>query len=130
VPLREAPGDHRRADEPAEMTGLPRSDTDPGAPLTAACGQDRAASPGPHAQPEAVRLRAVAVVRLERTLAHGDSRSKEKSLVVTGPPAHMRELALTSGRTHERYARQVPLVKPARGDNSSISPLAPPVAAG
>ena len=41
-----------------------------GAPFGAAGGQDRAASAGTHAQPEAVGLRTPAVVRLEGALAH------------------------------------------------------------
>ena len=40
------------------------------APLGAPRGDDGAAGPGAHAQPEAVGLRAPAVVRLERALAH------------------------------------------------------------
>jgi hypothetical protein len=46
------------------------SDGQLGAALAAAPGQDRPARAGPHAQPEAVRLGAAAVVRLEGTLAH------------------------------------------------------------
>ena len=46
------------------------SDTDPRAALAPPRGQDGAAGPGPHAQPEPVRLGAPSVVRLERTLAH------------------------------------------------------------
>ena len=53
---------------------LRRSDTDPGAALAAPRGENGAAGPGAHAQPEPVRLRAAAVVRLERTLAHWGSR--------------------------------------------------------
>ena len=41
------------------------------APLGAARGEDRATGPGPHAQPEAMGLRATAVVRLIGALAHG-----------------------------------------------------------
>ena len=44
-------------------------------PLRRLRREDGAASPGAHAQPEAMRLRPTAVVRLERTLAHWDSRS-------------------------------------------------------
>jgi hypothetical protein len=40
------------------------------APLEAPSGDDRAAGTRPHAQPEAVRLRPAAVVRLEGALAH------------------------------------------------------------
>ncbi len=40
------------------------------ATLGAARGDDRTSGPGAHAQPEAVGLRAAAVVRLERALAH------------------------------------------------------------
>src|SRR5262249_7629601 len=50
--------------------GGPGSDTDPGPALPPPGGQDRAACPGPHAQPETMRLGAVAVVRLERALTH------------------------------------------------------------
>jgi hypothetical protein len=63
-------GGHRRASAPLQAPGSRRSDTDPRAPLTAPCGKYRAPRAGPHAQPEPVRLRAMAVVRLERTLAH------------------------------------------------------------
>ena len=41
-----------------------------GPALDAAVGEDRAAGPGAHAQPETVGLRATAVVRLEGALAH------------------------------------------------------------
>jgi len=44
------------------------------AALAAARGQNRAARPGTHPQPEAMGLRPPAVVRLERTLAHWSSR--------------------------------------------------------
>jgi hypothetical protein len=61
---------------------VPRqSDTDPGPPLATPRSEDGPPGAGPHAQPEAVGLRAVAVIRLKRTLAHGDSR-------YTGPGRH------------------------------------------
>jgi len=47
------------------------SDTDARAALPAPRGQYCAARAGAHAQPEAMRLGPVPVVRLERTLAHG-----------------------------------------------------------
>jgi hypothetical protein len=72
-------GGHQPASLLPRAPGLRGSDTDPRAPLTAPCGKDRAPRAGPHAQPEPVRLRAVAVVRLERTLAHWDSRYREAS---------------------------------------------------
>src|SRR4051794_12762674 len=43
-----------------------------GATLAAARGEDASAGAGTHTQAEAVGLRPAAVVRLERTLAHGD----------------------------------------------------------
>jgi hypothetical protein len=75
--IREAAGStasHRRAVAPqghlAGRAGRRQSGTDPGAPLATPGGEDRPPGSGPHAQPEAVRLRPAAVVRLERTLAH------------------------------------------------------------
>ncbi len=56
---------------------LPRSglsNAEPLASLTATCGKNGPARAGAHTQPEAVRLRAPTVVRLERTLTHWDSR--------------------------------------------------------
>ena len=50
---------------------MPREADHPGPALAPPCGEDGASGPGPHAQPEAVRLGAPAVVRLERALAHG-----------------------------------------------------------
>ena len=72
-------GAHQPASALPRTPGAHRSDTDPGAPLTAPCGKDRAPRAGPHAQPEPVRLSAMAVVRLERTLAHWDSRYRPAS---------------------------------------------------
>jgi hypothetical protein len=51
-----------------------RSDADAGTALAPARRQHRPAGPGAHAQPEPVRLRATAIVRLKRALAHGNSR--------------------------------------------------------
>jgi hypothetical protein len=62
--------------------GRAGSDAEPLAALPAPRGQHRAAGPGAHAQPESVRLRAAAIIRLERTLAHGISRYR--SVTVTG----------------------------------------------
>jgi hypothetical protein len=50
------------------------SDADAGAALPPPGGKDCTPGPGPHTQPEAMRLRPTAVVRLERALAHWDSR--------------------------------------------------------
>jgi hypothetical protein len=50
------------------------SDGEPLAALAATGGQHGAAGAGPHAQAEAVDLRPPTVVRLERTLAHWNSR--------------------------------------------------------
>jgi hypothetical protein len=52
----------------------PASDADARAPLPAPGREDRAARPGAHAQPETMRLRPAAVVRLKCTLAHWNSR--------------------------------------------------------
>ena len=71
-------GKHRRSPPGANRpkAGQARwSDADPLAPLAAPGGEHRAAGPGAHAQPEAMRLRTAAVVRLKRTLAHWGSRS-------------------------------------------------------
>jgi hypothetical protein len=46
------------------------SDANALAALATAPGQDRAASTGPHPQPETVGLRPAPVVRLKSTLAH------------------------------------------------------------
>ncbi len=50
--------------------GAPGSHADPGPALPPPCGQDRPSCPGPHTQPESVRLGTASVVRLERALAH------------------------------------------------------------
>ena len=55
----------RQHDEPRGVLGR-----EPGAALGPAGGEDGPAGPGAHAQPEAVGLRAAAVVRLEGALAH------------------------------------------------------------
>ncbi len=57
---------------------LRESDADPATALAPPGGQDRTPGPGAHAQPEAVRLRATAVVRLKRALAHGNSRYRSR----------------------------------------------------
>ena len=81
------------------------SDTDPRTPLTAPGRQDRAAGAGAHAQPEPVRLRTAAVVRLERTLAHWDSRYTEARVeAATGPARRHAKASPRGGRTNERYA--------------------------
>jgi hypothetical protein len=51
-----------------------RSDADSGTALAPPGRQDCAPGAGAHAQPEPVRLRATAIVRLKRALAHGNSR--------------------------------------------------------
>ena len=56
-----------------------RSDGDLLAALTAASGQHGAAGPGTHPQAEAMDLRPPTVVRLERTLAHWNSRDSMRS---------------------------------------------------
>ena len=48
------------------------SGSEPGAALAPASGEDGAARARAHPQPEAMRLAATTVVRLERALAHGD----------------------------------------------------------
>ncbi len=60
----------RREGRRARAGGDWSSDRQLGAALAAARGQDGAAGPGAHAQPEAVGLRAATVVRLVSTLAH------------------------------------------------------------
>src|SRR5262249_7707175 len=74
--------------------GGPGSDTDPGPALPPPGGQDRAACPGPHAQPETMRLGAVAVVRLERALTHRRLHLR----FVTGGPAARRASARQTAR--------------------------------
>jgi hypothetical protein len=54
------------------------------ATLAAAGGKDGAASTGTHPLAETVHLRPPAVVRLERALAHWDSRSSGKLSLVKG----------------------------------------------
>jgi len=54
------------------------------AALAAACGKDGAASTGTHPLAETVHLRPPAVVRLERALAHRDSRSSGKLSSIKG----------------------------------------------
>ena len=51
------------------------------AALAATAGEDRAAGASAHAQPEPMRLRAAAVVRLERALAHSGAPEKESAQV-------------------------------------------------
>ena len=69
----EANSSRRVSREPAGSTGAGGSGREPLAALTAATGEDRAPGPGAHPQPETVRTRAAAVVRLEGALAlaHG-----------------------------------------------------------
>jgi hypothetical protein len=91
-----------------------RSGADPAAALPAACRENGATSPGAHAQPETVRLRAVAVVRLERTLAHWDSRCGH--MVKAGWSGQARGAAARSrkplgGPSNEGYAPRRPTVK-------------------
>jgi len=57
-----------------------RSDADPRTALAAPGSEDCAAGAGAHAQPETVRLRAPAVIRLKRALAHGNSRYRWSGL--------------------------------------------------
>jgi len=54
------------------------------AALAAACGKDGAASTGTHPLAKTVHLRPPAVVRLERALAHWDSRSLGKLSSIKG----------------------------------------------
>lgn len=63
-----------------------------GATLATAGREDRAAGTGPHAQTEAVGLRATAVVRLEGALAHSGAPGM---LVVSGETDVGRRLAVT-----------------------------------
>jgi hypothetical protein len=60
-------GKHAR---PPPSGGAGGSNADPGPALPAPGGEDRAARPGAHPQPEPMRLGAASVVRLERALAH------------------------------------------------------------
>jgi hypothetical protein len=91
-------GQHRIAPPPWLRV---RSDADAGTALAPACGEHRAAGPGAHAQPEPVRLRATAIVRLERALAH---RKLQIRMKVLGQP-------LSRGYRHDtRLARDVPCV--------------------
>jgi hypothetical protein len=107
---------------PVRQAHEPGSHTDPRAPLAAPRGEDRAPGPGPHAQPEPMRLRAVAVVRLERTLAHEELQvHRVWSMRPTGLAAHMRNRALADSRTKERYAALAPPVKPDRPPNRSAA---------
>ena len=114
-------GKHRRSPRPRGW--LRRSDTDPGAALAAPRGENGAASPGAHAQPEPVRLRAAAVVRLERTLAHWGSRyggrivrSDTRASRAPEPVSAQADASPAGGRTNARYARRAaPPVKPAAG---------------
>ncbi len=94
----ERPADERetrcRTGEPSLTPGPGRSDTDPHASLTAPCGEYRAPRAGPHPQPEPVRLRAMAVVRLERTLAHWDSRYTGQGRCGRSPPRRFDDAGL------------------------------------
>ena len=69
----EANSSRRVSREPAGSTGAAASGREPLAALAAASGEDGAPGPGAHPQPEAVRARPAAVVRLEGALAlaHG-----------------------------------------------------------
>jgi hypothetical protein len=108
---REAFGGHREsAGAPPRVPARGRSDTDPDAPLTAPCGKDRAPRTGPHPQPEPVRLRAMAVVRLECTLAHWDSRYRGRANAGTrAAPRRFQDMmnrARSIARPREPYADQ------------------------
>jgi hypothetical protein len=69
----EANSSGRVSRKPAGSTGAGGSGREPLAALTAATGENRAPGPGAHPQPETVRTRPAAVVRLESALAlaHG-----------------------------------------------------------
>src|SRR3954451_35088 len=62
----------RSSTRTTQTAGDRRSDREPVAALATPGRQDRPAGAGAHPQAEAVRLVATTVVRLERTLAHGD----------------------------------------------------------
>ena len=75
---RRSPDDGAAAREPAAP--VPRSGGQARAALAPARGEDRAAGASPHPQPEAVRLGAPAVVRLERALAHSGAPGGETAM--------------------------------------------------
>jgi hypothetical protein len=72
-----------------------QSDADAGAALPPPGRQHRAAGPGAHAQPEAMRLGTTTIVRLERALTHRDSRASFKGNAADlGHPASQESQAL------------------------------------
>jgi hypothetical protein len=83
------------------------------AALTTACGKNSTASPGTHAQPEAMNLRPPTVVRLERTLAHWSSTSAIRDLlrIQWGQPVNGKGDTGT-GQTDHRDLRLGPAERP------------------
>jgi hypothetical protein len=73
-----------KATEQAEASRRGLSDGELLTALAAPCGKDGAASTGTHPLAETVHLRPSAVVRLERALAHWDSRSFGKLSSIKG----------------------------------------------
>ena len=98
------------------------------AALAATRGQDGAAGPGTHPLAEAVDLRPPAVVRLERTLAHWNSRSLGKLSSVKGRHVVRRALQTwLSLLTVRAIPPQVKLNRPGPA-NTGISTTYPPPA--
>ena len=98
------------------------SDADASAALPAPGRENGPASTGAHAQPEAMRLRPTAVVRLERTLAHWDSRWRQVCLLRSDRCSRQRHEAQSDRneaalkprrgyRTNTRYAPARDVVK-------------------
>jgi hypothetical protein len=95
------------------------SDADPCPALAPPRRQHRPARPGPHAQPEPVRLGAPAVIRLERSLAHRNSSSALLGLSRSHRPgAGTREQGQVAGcvqgtgRANRQSNRRTPLPCP------------------